>query len=227
MTGAHPIDELLGLTLPAVAVKFCDVPPSGLARVSEAAPSGCTYWKLAAEGQSFYTEASDHYNCPVGAYTHGAELPPAQGKELEGLIGTMISLEYLRQDEIAGIPRREEPFRYVVYAPLGEASVEPDVVLVAGNARQVMLLAEAAGAAGLRGGAVMGRPTCAAIPEVMKSHSGVTNLGCIGNRVYTARGDDELYFAFPGDTLPQVVERLRAIVNANRELEQFHAARIA
>jgi hypothetical protein len=25
----------------------------------------------------FYTEAADHYNCPVGSYTHGIALPPS------------------------------------------------------------------------------------------------------------------------------------------------------
>jgi len=50
--------------------------------------------------------------------------------------------------EVAGIPRREEPFGVVLYAPLADAEFEPDVVLVCGNARQLMLLAEAAHSAG-------------------------------------------------------------------------------
>src|SRR5262249_19103981 len=136
---------------------------AGVPRVAAAGPSSCTYWKRAAEGQNFYTEAADHYHCPVGAYTHGVDLPPAQAQELQNVVGTMVSLGYIRAEEVPGIPRRAERFGVAVYAPLGQAPSEPDVVLVRGNARQVMLLEEAAQAAGVSGGAaLMGRPTCAA-----------------------------------------------------------------
>jgi uncharacterized protein (DUF169 family) len=72
---------------------------------------------------------------------------------------------------------------------------------------------------------MVGRPTCAAIPEVMRSGRTATNLGCIGNRVYTELPDDELYFAIAGKQVDAVVEKLDKIVAANRELEKFHLAR--
>ena len=46
----------------------------GIPRISESAPSGCTDWRLAAEGQVFYPEASDHFGCLIGAYTHSVSL---------------------------------------------------------------------------------------------------------------------------------------------------------
>ena len=55
----------------------------------------------------------------------------------------------------------------------------------------------------------------------------MTSLGCIGNRVYTEMADDELYFALPGGQLGRVVEKLAVIVNANRELEKYHRAKLA
>lgn len=92
----------------------------------------------------------------------------------------------------------------------------------------MMLLAEAAHAAGiLSEGSVVGRPTCAAIPAVMQSGHTATNLGCIGNRVYTEMADDELYFAFSGSNLDLVVDKLSTIVHANGELEKFHLARVS
>ena len=102
--------------------------------------------RLAAEGRAFYTEATDHHGCPIGAYTHGTELTGEVKKELEGVVATMLSLNYIRAEEIPGIPRREGAFGVAVYAPLALAEGEPDVVIIAGNARQIMLLAEAAGA---------------------------------------------------------------------------------
>jgi hypothetical protein len=46
----------------------------------------------------------------VGAYTHGIALPPAEAKELNGLIGTMTNLGYLTPEEIPQIPRRSQAF---------------------------------------------------------------------------------------------------------------------
>src|SRR5262249_19317511 len=108
-----------------------------------------------------------------------------------------------------------------------QAPAVPDVVLVRGNARQVMLLEEAALAAGLESTPLMGRPTCAALPATMSTGRAATSLGCIGNRVYTDLGDDELYVALPGKHLPAVTQQLAAMVRANRELENYHRARRA
>lgn len=226
MTAANSITELLGLRKPPVAVKFDTQAPPGIAHIERAAPSGCSYWKLAAEGRTFYTTAEDHYGCPIGSHTHGIQLPEEKAKELESRVGTMVQLQYLSMDEVPGIPHRAEPFGVAIYAPLADATFVADVVLVTGNARQLMLLAEAAHAAGIATeGSVVGRPTCAAIPAVMQTGRTAANLGCIGNRVYTAMADDELYFAFAGSQLNAVVEKLKTIVNANRELERFHLAR--
>jgi uncharacterized protein (DUF169 family) len=102
------------------------------------------------------------------------------------------------------------------------------VVLVRGRARQIMLVAEAARAAGIAGdAAAMGRPACAMIPAVLGGSQGVTSLGCIGNRVYTGLGDDELYFTIPGPRIGDVVERLEAVTRANQELEKYHQGRRA
>jgi len=227
-TAARQLQNLLGLRSPPVALTFQTAPPANVPRVDAAGPSGCTYWKYAAEGRTFYTEAPDHYNCPIGAYTHGVDLPPERAEELEEVVGTMVQLGYIRMEEVPGIPRREGAFGVAVYAPLVDAPFEPDVVLVCGNARQMMLLAEAAqaGGAGPEAG-LMGRPTCAAIPEAMRSQRGVASLGCIGNRVYTGLADDELYFALPGKHVAAVAEKLAGLVNANRELERYHRARLA
>jgi uncharacterized protein (DUF169 family) len=225
---AKQLQDLLGLRSAPVALAFQSSPPSGVPHVDAAGPSGCSYWKYAAEGQTFYTEAPDHYNCPIGAYTHGVDLPADRAEELQGVLGTMFSLSYLRPEEIPGIPRREGAFGVAVYAPLAGASFEPDVVLVRGNARQVMLLVEAAQAAGVEStAAMMGRPTCAAIPQAMRTQQGVASLGCIGNRIYTGLTDDELYFALPGKHLTAVTEKLATIVEANRQLENYHRAKLA
>ena len=225
-TKTSQLQDLLGLRWAPVALAFLPTPPAGVPRVERPGPSGCSYWKHAAEGHTFYTEGPDHYNCPIGSYTHGIDLPPQQAGELQGVLGTMFTLGYLRPEEVAGIPRRHEPFGVAVYAPLAQAPFEPDVVLVRGNARQLMLLNEVARAAGVANGSdLMGRPTCAALAGSTATGHAVASLGCIGNRIYTGLADDELYFALPGKLLGAVTDRLTTIVQANRELEKYHRAR--
>jgi uncharacterized protein (DUF169 family) len=227
-SATDPLSRLLDLAHAPVGVAFLAHAPAGVARVDRAAAAGCAYWKLAAAGGVFYTEAADHHNCPIGAHTHGVALPSGRAAELEQVVGTMVGLQYIRMAEVPAIPRRTEPFGVAVYAPLGRMPVEPDVVLVRGNARQIMLVAEAARAAGLGGdGAALGRPACAMIPEAMQAGRGNTSLGCIGNRVYTGLGDAELYFTIPGPRLGEVVSQIETIVRANRELERYHQARLA
>jgi uncharacterized protein (DUF169 family) len=228
MSIAQQLQDLLQLRTTPVALAFQDAPPANLPRMAAAVPSSCTFWKRAAAGQAFYTEVSDHYNCPIGAYTHGADLPPTQAKELQGILETMFQLSYLRPEEVPEIPRRQGKLGVALYAPLATVPFEPEVVLVRGNAEQIMLLAEAAQAAGSGSEApLMGRPTCAAIPTVLQTQRSAASLGCIGNRIYTEMADDELYFALPGKELSAVVEKLATIVNANRELESYHRARAA
>ena len=106
----------LNLQWKPVAIGFMSVPPAFLPRVDRSLPAGCAYWKYASEGHAFYTTPEDHFNCPVGAFTHGVILPATQQTELEGLIGTMIKLEYLQGDEVASLPHRTEPLRIAAYA---------------------------------------------------------------------------------------------------------------
>ena len=222
------LESLLGLESRPVAVAFSDAPPAGLARIDAPAVSGCTYWKLAAEGRAFYTEAEDHFGCPVGAHTHNVPLTAEKHQELQGMVGTMVQLEYIRMEEIPQIPQRRRPMRVASYAPLDAAPFPPEAVLVRGKPRAIMLLAEAASAAGapVHGG-VMGRPTCAFIPVTTEDGQAAASAGCIGNRVYTGLADDEMYFSIPGARLEAVLAKLETIVRANRELETFYRNRRA
>ena len=221
------IESLLGLASSPVAITFTDEPPAGVAHVAATEPAGCGYWRRAAEGEVFHTVADDHKRCPVGAHTLKVPLSDAEQQELMGLVGTMVGLEYIRMEEIPSIPTRKTPFRSATYAPLGKAPLTPDVVLVRGNARQLMLLAEASQLAGIAGtGATMGRPTCAVLPEALNSGATAASFGCVGNRVYTGAGENDAYFAIPGDKLGLLEEKLATIVRANQELEKFHRSRV-
>jgi uncharacterized protein (DUF169 family) len=220
------LQSLLGLKSPPIAITFCDQAPAGVPHAG-AEPAGCGYWRRAAAGEVFYTEAADHLGCAVGAHTHNVPMGPEKQKELEGLIGTMVGLEYLTMAEVPGIPQRKSPFRFAVYAPLGLAPLPPDVVLLRADVRQLMLLTEAAHAAGIGSpGPTMGRPTCAVLPQAIEGARSASSFGCVGNRVYTGASDNEGYFAVPGASLGALEARLAIVVNANQQLESFHRQRL-
>jgi uncharacterized protein (DUF169 family) len=208
-----------------VAVSFVAEAPPGVPKFSGTEPAGCSFWRLAANGRTFYTLPEDHYNCAVGSYTHNIQLPPERVKETETTLGMMFDLGYVRPEEIPSIPRLPESPSVIVFAPLGDAPVAPSVVLFACKTSSAMLLNEAS----LRAGAsatlpMLGRPTCMALPAALL-HGTVSSLGCIGNRVYTAIGDDELYVAVPGAKLQAVSDALGVIKSANASLEEFARGR--
>ena len=222
------LTQLLNLASAPVAIAFVDEPPPGVPHVSTMEPAGCGYWRRAAAGEVFFTTADDHKSCPVGAHTHNVALSPGERQELMGLVQTMVGLSYIKMDDVPQIPTRKTPLRVAVYAPLDGTPVPADVVLIRGNAKQLMLLAEAAQAAGVAGSnATMGRPTCAVVPEAINSARTAASFGCIGNRVYTGADDTDAYFAVPGRQLSVIEEQLSVIVRANEELEKFHRARAA
>jgi uncharacterized protein (DUF169 family) len=219
--------ERLGLPRRPVAVAFRDAAPAGVKQFSGSQPSGCSFWRLAMEGRAFYTVPADHYNCPVGSHTHAIPLPAERAGELPQVLEIMTGLGYLKMEEVPGIPRLPKTPGAVVYAPLGDTPVDPDVVLFIGPPGKVMLLQEAAIRAGVAAQVPMlGRPTCMALPAALAGGA-VASTGCIGNRVYTGTGDDELYVAVPGRDVARVADEVETITRANAALADYHRGRRA
>ena len=189
----------LQLKAAPVAVLFTDEPPIGISRIDAPALAGCAYWKTAAAGQVFYTHASDHLGCTIGAHTLGVELGPQQQAELEQMLSLMTGIEYIALEEVPSIPVRKGKLSFVTYAPLEKSPAPPDLVLIRSGAQASMLLSEAAHSAGARDtSAPVIRPACAMLPQVLSSGRTTTSLGCIGNRVYTGLPDDEMWHTLPG-----------------------------
>src|ERR1700742_5362900 len=208
-----------------VAVTFLDSAPANVAKFSGTEPSGCSFWRLAANGQTFYTLPENHFNCAVGAYTHNIPLSPERAAETEQTLKMMFDLGYVTPEEVPQIPRLPKTPAAILYAPLGDSPVDPDVVLFACKPSAAMLLNEAAGRAGVASGMpALGRPTCMALPATM-AHGSIMSLGCMGNRVYTGLGEDEMYLVLRGKDLPKVAEALGVITGANNALQEYAAGR--
>jgi uncharacterized protein (DUF169 family) len=210
-----------------VAVSFLSAAPEGVTKFTGTTPSSCSFWRLASEGAAFYTEASDHFNCPIGSYTHAIDLPASRRGELEQVLTLMSNIGYVRMEEVPSIPRLPRTPAFIYYAPLEAATIAPDVVIAAGRPSSLMRLQEAAASAGAASTLpLLGRPTCMALPAAM-AHGSVMSSGCIGNRVYTDLGDDELYVMIPGARIEAIVRQLATINAANDTLRAYHVERRA
>src|ERR1700729_586434 len=108
-----------------VAVTFLDSAPANVSKFSGTEPSGCSFWRLAANGQTFYTVPENHFNCAVGAYTHNIPLSPKREKETEQTLKMMFDLGYVKPEEVPQIPRLAKAPVAIVYSPLGDAPVAP------------------------------------------------------------------------------------------------------
>ena len=218
------IQQMLGSTRRPVAVAYLDAPPAGVQKFEGSEPSSCSFWRLAAAGRAFYTIPADHFNCPVGGYTHNT-LTPDKLPELHQVLGLMSNIGYIRMEEIPGVFQLPVSPKIVVYAPLGETPVSPSVVLASGKPGRVMMLAEAANRAGAMSTLpLLGRPTCMALPAAL-AQGAVTSAGCIGNRVYTDIGEDELYVVLRGADLERISAEIPTIHTANQTLTGYHQER--
>jgi uncharacterized protein (DUF169 family) len=233
---AHALVDQLRLERPPVALAFVTAPPADVEQALPA-PSACTFWRLA-ERSVFYAEASDHYECPVGAMTMGFELPAEQQSAAQQLLGTMIELEYIGADEVEHLPSVQKPHGGILYGPLEQFPGQPDSVLVIASPYQAMILAEATDAVKLRkspdpsagsGQALpaMGRPACAAVAQSTNQDTVTFSMGCIGARTYVELPDDRAVVVLPGDALDRLVDRLATVTHANSALADFHRGRKA
>ena len=101
-------EQIAAVTKPArkpVAVTFLDETPAHAQKFVGTEPSGCSFWRLAAAGRTFYTVPENHFNCAVGAYTHNIPLSPEREKETEQTLKMMFDLGYVKPEEIPQIPR--------------------------------------------------------------------------------------------------------------------------
>lgn len=92
-------------------------------------------------------------------------------------------------EEVPGIPRLSSTPGAIVYAPLGDTPIDPDVVLFQGPPARMMLLQEAT----IRAGAApklnaLARPTCMALPAALDQGDGRQHRVYRQPRVHGHRG---------------------------------------
>ncbi|MET0218628.1 MAG: DUF169 domain-containing protein [Burkholderiales bacterium] len=225
---AARLENSLKLTLPPVAVCFCDYVPAQIAAHQGKVAAGCVFWEQAARG-AFATSTPDHELCAVGVYTHNlANPPPRHARELASVLQVMAGMEYVREEDVATIAVRKAPAKHVVYAPLKETPLPPEAVLLFAHSRQGLVIAEAIQQVDPQVPPALGRPACAVVPQAINSGHAALSLGCCGARAYLdALTDDTAVWAFPGAKIALYAERIAKLAMANDVLGRFHKLRRA
>jgi len=223
---AEYLSAALHLALAPIAVSFPDAPPANVPHFDGVVPAGCAFWQHAAN-RTFITTAKDHALCSIGVHTHHlANLLPSQQVELTDALKAMSDLDYVRADEIAAIPVIKQEVRYVMYGPLAEFPIEPNVVLIFADARQGLVVSEAVARVDKIAAPAMGRPACAAIPQALNAGNAVLSLGCCGARAYLDALDDRVaMWALPGIKIESYCAEISTLARANQALTSFHKRR--
>lgn len=222
---SHSLSAALGLRQPPVAICLTDVLPPDVPLWSGSVPAGCRFWQEAGS-RVFATSSADHERCSIGQYTHSLEMSSASGTDLQDALRVFADLTYVTDADLAAIPVLQAKATYIVYGPLAEVPVEPDVVLLLVHAAQTLILCEASQQ--VEGGLppAMGRPACAVVPQARNSGRSALSLGCCGARAYLdVLTDDTALYAVPGTSLTAFTERVTALARANGILTQFHQIR--
>lgn len=223
---AEELRQLLGFEIPAVAITFQDhvngttpfgaplAPPAADGRTGSVA-AGCVFWMHATD-RTFSTVAADHGNCSVGMMTHGlATLDEVAGN---ADVAEILASGWVSMEAIPGIPVVKERAESIVYGPLAETAVDPDVVLLRLSARQLMVLSDA-----LPGLRIEGKPQCHIVAAAKEQGEVVASVGCQLSRVRTGMSNQEMTCAIPARRLAEVLGRLRSTARADRAVARYAA----
>jgi uncharacterized protein (DUF169 family) len=224
---SNQLRELLGLGIPPIAITFASEDPAGIVTFGRSYPeptadgrtgpvsAGCVFW-MHATAREFKTSAADHGNCSVGSYTHG--FTSLQEAAAHADVQALLAAQWVTPGAAARIPSVPARPQSVVYGPLGSTSLDPDIVFLRVNAKQLMLLHDAW--PGLR---FEGKPQCHIIPLAKETGEIAVSSGCMLSRVRTGMSNNEVTCAIPAVRLGELIVRLRAANGADLAVAAYAA----
>jgi uncharacterized protein (DUF169 family) len=224
-TLASEIHSLLGLQSPPLAITFSQDPPAGVSFYEGATPepltdgrtgkvpAGCVFWIEATKG-TFITQPEDHGNCSVGSLTHGLKtLEEVAGN---GDVAALLETGWVTMDMVPHIATIKEKHNFVTYGPLEETGVDPDVVFLRLNGKQVMILHDAW--PGIR---FEGKPQCHIIAIAKEQNEPAVSVGCMLSRVRTNLPNSEMTCAIPAGKLADMVKALKTTALADNAVAAY------
>jgi uncharacterized protein (DUF169 family) len=224
---ADSLSRALALASPPLAISFSDAPPAGVPAFDAPmpapmpdgrtgrVPAGCVFWMEAAE-RTFSTVAEDHGNCSVGSMTHGFKTLGEVAGNSD--VAALLESGWVTMDVVPQIPVVRKKPGAVTYGPLAETSVEPDVVFLRLNAKQLMVLSD--GVPGLR---IEGKPQCHIVAVAKEQGEIAASVGCALSRVRTGMSANEMTCAIPASRLEEVVAAIQRNATADTAVARYAA----
>jgi uncharacterized protein (DUF169 family) len=222
---AEKLTSLLSLSIPPLAITFSSNAPAGIARFHAPMPppaqdgrtgrvsAGCVFWIKARE-KSFTTAPEDHGNCSVGSLTHGFKTL-AQTREGADVVALLKS-GWISQEVLPEIPTVKGDPGFVTYGPLAEAQLDPDIVFLYLNGKQVMILHDAWPELRFEG-----KPQCHIIPIAKEVGDITISVGCMLSRVRTGMSNNDITCAVPFGELPNLIDRLGIVKSADLKVAAY------
>lgn len=210
------LKELLGLKGSPVAVKLAktaaDV-PAGMPKMAEKTRHCQFVQNARLKGVKGYATHEEHL-CKGGAGVMGVEpLPQAVASgDMYYKLGNFKTAEGALET-VTAMPKSGEKYYATVYAPLEEATFEPDSVVVIATPKQALRITQAYLCA--TGGRVSSdysgiQSICAdAVVAVKERGAPNMTLGCNGSRKNSGIADEEVILGLPPKALPAIVEALK------------------
>src|SRR5215510_11301646 len=224
---AATLADELHLATPPLAITFSDDAPDGVpafgAPMPDAlpdgrtgrVPAGCVFW-IEAAARTFSTVAEDHGNCSVGSVTHGFKTLDEVAGNSD--VAALLDTGWVTMDVVPQIPVVTEKPGAVVYGPLAGAPVDPDVVLLRLNAKQLMVVSDAV--PGLR---IEGKPQCHIVAIAKEQGEVAASVGCALSRVRTGMPATEMTCAIPASKVDEVVTAIERNAVADTAVARYAA----
>jgi uncharacterized protein (DUF169 family) len=224
---ATSLTESLRLLAPPIAITFTDEAPAGVpafdAPMSAPAddgrtgrvPAGCVFWMRGAE-KTFSTVSADHGNCSVGSVTHGFKTLEEVGNNSD--VAALLDSGWVTMDVVPQIPVVTQKPGAVVYGPLAETPVDPDVILLRVNGKQMMTISDAW--PGLR---IEGKPQCHIVAIAKEQGEPAASVGCALSRVRTGMNVAEMTMAIPGAKLAEFTASLARTASVDNVVARYAA----
>lgn len=222
---ATRLDVALGLAAPPIAITFGAEAPEGVAPFDDEmpaptadgrtgrVPAGCVFWMKSVD-RTFSTVAQDHANCSVGSMTHGFVVLDEVAGNSD--VAELLGAGWVTMDVVPEIPVVRERPGVVTYGPLAETPVDPDVILLRVNAKQLMTLHDA-----MPEMRIEGKPQCHIVAIAKEQGEVAASVGCALSRVRTRMPAQEMTCAIPASKLASVLDALAATTEADAKVARY------
>jgi uncharacterized protein (DUF169 family) len=222
---ANDLGTVLALAAPPIAITFGAAAPVGIEAFDDPmpepmpdgrtgrVPAGCVFW-IKSVDRTFSTVAEDHGNCSVGSLTHGFKTLDEVAGNSD--VAALLDTGWVTMDVVPQIPVVTEKPGVVTYGPLAETPVDPDVVLVRVNGKQLMVLHDAMPDMRLEG-----KPQCHIVALAKEQGVVAASVGCALSRVRTGMSANEMTCAIPAGKLPDVLAALASTASADGQVASY------